>query len=134
MAGTKVVSAEIGDHISRGNIVGWWEIRRVRYNLIVGCVGLISIVLVLVAGSAAVKTCADFEEPLGLIVGPIVFGVMANLFYTIGWIVDIIAYRGTPRVKLFRLGLIFSSILASLPGVWAVTAWLITVWTGKKLD
>jgi hypothetical protein len=119
---------------SRGGIIRWWEVRRLHYNLFVGLSGLISMVLVLVAGSAAVKPGVDFEEPLGMILFPIAFGIMANLCYTAGWITDIFLYRGAPRSRLFQTGLIFSIALAALPGLWAVIAWLITLYTGQKWD
>jgi hypothetical protein len=120
--------------MDRTRIIYWWESRRIRYNLLVGLTGVISLLLVVVFGSMAAKQGDDFEEPMGLIVFPIVFGVIANLCYTSGWNTDLAFYRGTPRYKLFRVGLIFSIVLASLPGIWAVIAWLFTVCTGKKMD
>jgi hypothetical protein len=89
---------------------------------------------VLVAGSAAVKPGEDFEEPLMMIAGPLVYCIFANICYTLGWIVDAVSYVGTPRTRLYKSGLIFSVVLTALPGVWAVMAWLITVYTGRKLD
>jgi hypothetical protein len=119
---------------SRPAILRWWESRRLHYNLYVGLVGIITWFLVLIAGSAAVKPGVDFEEPLAMIFGPFVYGLMANLCYSFGSIIDMIFYRGRPRVGLFKTGLIFSISLTALPGLWAVTAWLITVATGKKFD
>ena len=88
----------------------------------------------LIAGSGAVKPGVDFEEPLAMIVGPFVYGLMANLCYSLGSIIDLVFYRGRPRVQLFKIGLVFSVSLTALPGLWAMTAWLITVATGKKLN
>ena len=119
--------------MSRGEIVRWWERRRFRYNILIGAVGFTTWCLVLIAGSAAVKPGVDFEEPMVMLIGPILYGIAANLFYTLGWIVDICFYRGYPRSSLFRIGLTFSLVLTSLPGLWAVTAWLMAVITGKKL-
>jgi len=120
--------------ISRKDIVRWWEGRRIRYNLLVGAVGFVTWWLVLLAGSAAVKPGVDFEEPIAMLIGPIFYGILANLCFTFGWIVDTVFYRGSPRKILFKGGLIFSLVVTSLPGVWAVIAWLMTVVTGKKLD
>lgn len=120
--------------LSKWETVRWWEVRRIPYNLLVGIAGILSLVLVVFVGSMAVKPGDDFEEPMGLILFLIAFGIMANLCYPSGWIVDLVLYRGQPRRKLFRLGLIFSTVLASLPGLWAVCAWLFTVYSGKKLD
>ena len=81
-----------------------------------------------------VKPGEDFEEPLMMITGPLVYCIFANICYTFGWIVDAVFYMGTPRTRLYKSGLIFSVVLTALPGVWAVMAWLITVYTGRKLD
>jgi len=96
--------------------------------------GFVTWWLVLIAGSAAVKPGVDFEEPIVMIIGPVFYAIMANLCYTTGWIFDIVFYRGSPRLALFKAGLIFSMAITSLPGIWAVVAWIVTVITGKKLD
>ena len=119
---------------TRKDIVRWWEARRFRFNVLVGAVGIATWLLVMFAGSAAVKPGEDFEEPLAMLFGPVVYGAMANLCFTFGWIGDTIFYRGTPRTRLYRVGVIFSVVLTALPGVWAVVAWLITVYTGRKLE
>jgi hypothetical protein len=119
---------------SRREIIVWWEARRVRFNIYVGMVGVVTWLLVAIAGSAAVKPGVDFEEPFAMIFGPIVFGFFANVCYTLGWIVDTLLYRGTPRTGLYKAGVIFTMVLTALPGVWATAAWIMTVITGHKLD
>jgi len=114
--------------------VKWWEARRLRYNLLVGSVGVVTWFLVLFVGSLAVKPGEDFEEPFMMIIGPIIYGIFANLCFSLGWIVDTISYRGRPRILLYKAGLTFSLILTALPGIWAVVAWCITLYNGKKLD
>jgi hypothetical protein len=42
------------------DIVRWWEARRLHFNVYVGVVGVITWFLVLIAGSAAVKTGRGF--------------------------------------------------------------------------
>jgi hypothetical protein len=69
-----------------------------------------------------------------MLIGPLVYGFLANLSYTFGWIVDTVFYRGMPRTRLYKAGMIFSVVLTALPGAWAVAIWLITIITGKKLD
>jgi len=105
-----------------------------RFNLYVGAVGVITWLLVMTAGSAAVKPGVDFEEPLAMVIGPFVYAIMANGCYTLGWVVDTVRFRGRPRIGLYKAGVVFSVVLTALPGLWALAAWLITVFTGKKLD
>jgi hypothetical protein len=119
---------------TRSEVFSWWEARRLRYNLFVGIVGVVTWVLVLVAGSASVKPGVDFEEPIAMIFGPLIYGLLANLFYTLGPVFDTVIYRGSPRVALFKTGLVISIVLTALPGLWAVSTWLITVYTGNKLE
>jgi hypothetical protein len=119
---------------TRGDIIRWWEARRYYFNGFVLAVGFVSWLLVMIAGSAAVKPGEDFEEPIGMLFGPVIFVVMANVCYTLGWVVDTIFYNGRPRTRLYKSGLILAVVLAAFPGVWAVIAWLITVYTGRKLD
>jgi hypothetical protein len=118
---------------SKRDILRWWQQRRLRYNRHLFIIGIVSWMLVFVAGSAAVKPGEDFEEPLMMIFGPFLYGCFANLAYTAGPILDTIRFRGTPRRHLFKAGYVFSLIVTALPGAWAVVAWGITVVTGQKL-
>jgi hypothetical protein len=88
----------------------------------------------MIAGSAAVKPGVDFEEPLAMIFGPFVYAFMANVCYTLGWLVDTLSFRGAPRTGLYKTGVVLAVVLTALPGLWAVVAWLGTVITGQKLD
>ena len=115
-------------------MVHWWEGRRVRYNLCLFCVGFVAWWLVWVAGSAAVKPGVDFEEPIGMVFGPILFAVLANICYTFGTLVDFLQNDGAPSKRLFKIGLYFSVLVTALPGLWALTAWIGTLITGRKLD
>lgn len=69
-----------------------------------------------------------------MFLGPPIYAILANCCYTFGWIVDTTAYRGSPRRWLLKAGLIFSVVLTALPGIWAVTAWLTSIYTGRRLD
>ena len=119
---------------TRGEIIRWWEARRHTYNGVLLAVGFVSLVLVIVAGSAAVKPGEDFGAPWGIIICTAIYLGMANFCYTLGWVVDTVWYNGNPRERLYKSGLIVAVVLSALPGVWAVVAWLITVYTGRKLD
>lgn len=125
--------SEQGFSSTRREIIAWWEARRFRFNVYVGIVGAVTWFLVLIVGSAAVKPGVDFEEPAVMLIGPFIYGFLANICYTFGWIVDTVSYRGMPRARLYKTGIIFSAVLTILPGVWAVVAWLMTVASGHKL-
>jgi hypothetical protein len=125
---------ERSDDLTRAGVFSWWGSRLLDFNLAVGVVGLVTWFLVLIAGSAAVKPGVDFEEPIAMIFGPIIYAALANLCYFLGPIFDLVFFTGKPRVGLFKLGLAFSVILTALPGLCAVTAWLISVYTRQKMD
>jgi hypothetical protein len=116
----------------RLEIVRWWEARRFEYNVWVGVVGFASWWLVLVAGGAVVKPGEDFEEPALMLLGPVIYAIMANFCYTFGWLLDVTAYRGSPRKGLLKAGLVFSIVVTAVPGIWAIVALMITLYTGHK--
>lgn len=103
---------------TRGDIIRWWEARRHTYNAAILAVGFVSFLLVMIAGSAAVKPGEDFEEPLAMLTGTVIYVVMANICYKLGWVVDTVWYNGNPRKRLYKSGLILAVVLSALPGVW----------------
>jgi len=95
------------------DIILWWELRRVPYNLMLGLIGCVDILVMGLAGMLG---------PL-VAVGSILFAVAANVCYTAGWITEL-AWMGSnvaaerdfaPRA--FRAGFAFSCLLTSLP-IW----------------
>lgn len=108
---------------SREDIKRWWEARRLRYNVLVGLVGVASSIAFFSVLSLGISEFwFHLETGLTIVFVPIMYGLMANLCFTFGWIVDTVAYRGSPRRWLFKAGLIFSIVLTALPGIWAVVA------------
>lgn len=65
--------------VNRKQIFAWWETRRSAYNIMLLIVGAATWVLVLVAGSQAVRPGEDFEEPIMMIIGPCIYAIMANI-------------------------------------------------------
>jgi hypothetical protein len=118
-----------------GAVFSWWEARRVSYNLIVGAAGCATITV-----SSILSALASQVPPLGfLLVGSVVYGVLANLCYCLGPLTELALYRlggrDAPRAGpvLFRQGLIFSVGLTLFPillsGLWAavrVVAWSVS--------
>jgi hypothetical protein len=60
----------------------------------------------------------------------VVYGVMANLCYTLGWLVELWGRKADPMAarlrggRMFRAGLLFSSVLTSLPFWFACVCWI----------
>ncbi|MEW6026642.1 MAG: hypothetical protein AB1599_05050 [Planctomycetota bacterium] len=110
-----------------GQIIGWWEWRRILFNIVVGLIGILNCVLmvvILLNDTAATLRPAPgplfFTLPVYVMI-IFVYGVMANICYTSGWIVEIIALK-VWKVKtqrfgeiLFIAGLVFSIILTLTP-------------------
>jgi hypothetical protein len=112
-----------------GQIIGWWETRRVPYNLIVGIAGVVSIAACFLAvgvGGAFLKEPLQRPDPplFGLV---LVYAVVANVFYSGGWLAELVWLRlwriRQPRLAVlsFGLGLLFSILLTLLPAVAAVS-------------
>ena len=89
---------------SKWDVWRWWQQRGLRYNRDPFSVGVVTWVLVLVAGSATVKPGEDFEEPVMIIFGPFLYAGFANLAYTSGPILDTFYFRGPPRRGWFKAG------------------------------
>jgi hypothetical protein len=68
----------------------WWEVRRIPYNIVLALLGSVTGITVLWIGSHFVLPGEDVEEPLGMLVGAILYGIAANIFYTLGWISELL--------------------------------------------
>ena len=102
-------------------IVGWWELRRIPFNLVVGIFGIFAftVFFMSICSAGVLEPGEDAVEPMALFLVPIA----ANLCYTAGWLVDVplrfirpsLSPRFTPL--LFCLGLGFSLFVISLPAI-----------------
>ena len=112
---------------STKEVIGWWESRRIPYNLLVGSVGIISIFLIFISailGELIFNEPSTLPDPpIFMIFGIILYGIMANIFYTAGWVVELTIRRLWPKESdsfatlSFRLGIIFSVLLTITPGL-----------------
>src|SRR4051812_8706087 len=107
------------------NVIAWWELRRLSYNLFVAAVGIPSLIVFFLAISAAheLQPGDDAVEPMALLAAPI----LANIAYTAGWVVECaLLWRRSaqPRgPRLMRFGLLFSLLVMLLPAVgWTIVA------------
>ena len=101
-----------------GAIFGWWEKRRLPYNLIVGGAGLASVTWMWVAEAILRSGFVSFPwQPI------VIVGVLANICYTLGPITETFIEKLWGRdvlpagPVLYRMGLTFSVGLALLPGM-----------------
>jgi hypothetical protein len=109
-------------------IIGWWEMRRVPFNLILGIVGLVSIATGLLAMSIAngfLETPVHRPDP-PLFFFALMYACVVNFFYTGGWLAELVWCRWWRMeqenfaVLSFRLGLVFSILVTLMPAVIAI--------------
>jgi hypothetical protein len=111
--------------------VRWWESRRLAFNKAVGAAGLVTL-----GGVSLFFALPPFAEVLSLpelLMAGVVYGIMANGCYTLGWMTELLARRVWGRSApdlgplLFRQGLIFSVGLTLLPLLLAVFVWIVRI-------
>lgn len=113
-----------------GQIIRWWELRRLLYNAVLLVVGLAAIAGMEWLMGRAVPVGEDAVEPMALVVGVLVYGLMANLCYTLGWVIELWGRKTDPASArrrgqwMFRVGLLFSCVLTSLPFWFAGVFWI----------
>jgi hypothetical protein len=125
------------------DVLRWWESRRFFFNLVVGFAGITTCVLLIV--------CAFVSEPIvgeaiGLPDGPLfgifaifAYALFANIFYTSGWICELLARTfttaeksSTIAIRTFRAGVTFSVALTLSPVVFCWLAFAVAVMHGQK--
>ena len=102
------------------SLLRWWESRRLLYNQVVGATGLFTLAALSLIGP-------EGGPPVGMMVqAALVYGVLANLCYSSGWVLELLARwawgRQAPYLgpMLFRQGLSFSVGLTLLPVLLAI--------------
>jgi hypothetical protein len=108
---------------SGSDVVLWWELRRVPYNVMVGIFGVACLA---VYGFALLYVMEpdppDLVEPIALMAAPF----MVNVAYTLGWIAELSLRKfGWPNKGplLMRLGIAATLFFISLPAViWGLAA------------
>ena len=116
--------------VSWGDIVLWWESRRFKYNLIVGSIGFICLVMFEIGMSlnGLLQPGEDAEEPMVIFAAPFII----NVLYTLGWIVEIAVKvfsspfpYALPHLgpRLMKLGLGFSLFMVTFPTIMIYPPW-----------
>src|SRR5476649_1371029 len=94
-------------------VILWWELRRIPYNLAVLAAGITTILVIELTGARLVAPGEDVIEPMAIIVGSGLYAVSANLGYSLGWITELLWSGGDPsltrekRTKISLTGLGF---------------------------
>ncbi len=115
--------------LTSGEIIKWWERRRLPYNLFVGSAGALTLALshVIIALPPGGEAMPLFWPPI------VVFGVMANVCYLFGPITEILITKiwGDQLLPtgavLYRIGLTFSVGLALLPTLIISVGWVVRI-------
>jgi len=110
---------------STWEIIWWWEARRIPFNIIVGVTGVVSSVAILIIAAVGERAMPNAQvlpdPPIFLLVPVILFGVMANVCYTGGWIVELLVKYAWPAepngfgTLSFTLGVVFAVLVTLLP-------------------
>ena len=109
-------------------VVLWWEVRRIPFNVIIVIFGSISLPIFYLFLNLAhrLKLGEDAIEPMALFIAPF----LVNFFYTLGWISELLfrfslgdGLNGVGPI-LFKLGLIFSVFIVFLPSIIWFNFWL----------
>jgi hypothetical protein len=125
------------------DVIRWWESRRLFFNFVVGCAGILTCILLIF--------CAFVSEPIvgeaiGLPDGPLIgvfgiffYGIFANFFYTFGWICELLVRTiataeksAVLGIKSFRAGVTFSILLTLSPVVFCWLAFAVAAMHGQK--
>lgn len=91
-----------------GEVIRWWEGRRFFFDSVVGFTGVTTCVLLIICAFTADSTVG---EPIGMPDGPLLgffaivfYGILANLFYTCGWISELLRRAVTATKRASVLG------------------------------
>jgi hypothetical protein len=113
------------------SLLRWWESRRPLYNGIVGATGMLTL-----SGVWVLSALPPLSDPLPFpvaLLGAAAYGIVANLCYSMGWGLELLAKglwgREAPDLGpvLFRQGLIFSVGVTLLPLLFISLGWIVQV-------
>ncbi len=119
--------------IGAGDVIRWWENRRLFFNLTIGISGLVTCVLLVVcaltAGSLVGESIGMPDGPLLGVFMIVPYALLANACCTAGWISELMVRTTRTAndaaafaVRAFRAGITFSICVTLSP---AVISWLV---------
>jgi hypothetical protein len=102
-------------------VILWWELRRIVYNVSLLIVGMAAVIAFEFIMNECIPKGEDAEEPMGLLLGILLYAICANAAYTLGWIMELRARRVDPVAaravaqRTFVVGYLFSCALTTAP-------------------
>ena len=115
--------------VTTWGIIRWWELRRLVYNASLAAVGIASILAMEFLAQRVIpagKDAPGLETGLTIVT----YGIMANLCYTLGWIVELFgrrkdkAHARARAKKQFLIGFWFSCALTTAPFWLGLNYWM----------
>ena len=107
--------------------IGWWEARRIPFNLIVAATGALSgaaLVAIGVAGELLFGIPFGLPDPPFLLFAAVAFyAVGANVCFTGGWVAELVVRRTWPdesdrlATLTFTLGVAFAVVVTLIPPI-----------------
>lgn len=107
------------------DVISWWESRRLIYNVFVGAAGITSGIIILMTGYITEHLIGEAigipDSSFLAIIAVLLYGVMANICFTGGWILELLSRRlwGTRAEAFgeiaFTWGLLGSVVLTLCP-------------------
>jgi hypothetical protein len=119
------------------DVIAWWEVRRLPYNLLVGACGAITCCIFASIGIVSESLGGD---PVGLpdglgfaaaFMAVLMVAFVANACYTLGWVAELAMRKAFPREApgfgplAFASGLVFSIVVTLAPGAALLVAALV---------
>lgn len=117
--------------MTKWEIIRWWELRRWLYNAILFVIGIASIIAMESLMEKVIPVGEDAIEPFAMALGVVLYGMAANLCYTLGWLVEITGRRADEEFARsraqnhFLLGLWLSCLLTAAPLWFGIVFWLL---------
>jgi hypothetical protein len=82
--------------MTTSQVIRWWKLRRLLYNAVLLAVGVAAIASMEWLMGRVIPQGEDAIEPMTLVFGVVVYGIMANLCYTLGWVIELRRRRADP--------------------------------------
>jgi hypothetical protein len=84
-------------------IIRWWEAKRWYYNLIMFVTGMLCVIVALLITGKGL----NLKDMRSLMLFIIFYGVAANVLYSAGWVIEILARKNLKDTGIKKIGPLF---------------------------